>query len=133
MAGRSKTITQTVTVPAPRSKVYEAFASPKIHAAFTGAAATGAARVGGKFTAWDGYIFGVFRALVKDKKIVQDWSTTEWPEGASPSRAEFTFKSVKGGTEVRLVHSKVPGEQADAYRRGWLDYYWTPLQTYFSK
>jgi activator of HSP90 ATPase len=133
MAGRVKTITQKTTVPAPPAKVYEAFVNARLHAAFTGAAATGTARVGGKFTAWDGYIFGVYRALVKGKKIVQDWSTTEWPEGAAPSRAEFIFKAVKGGTEVRLLHSNVPAEQADGYRQGWIDYYWTPLTAYFTQ
>lgn len=133
MAASVKTITQKVTVPAPPAKVYEAFVNARVHAAFTGAAATGAARVGGRFTAWDGYIHGVHRELVKGKKVVQDWATTEWTEGAPPSRVEFTFKAVKGGTAVRMVHSHVPAEQAGAYRQGWIDFYWAPLQAYFSK
>ena len=133
MASRVKTITQEVVVPAPPAKVYEAFIKPRIHAAFTGAEATGSARVGGKFTAWDGYISGVNRALVPNQKIVQDWQTTEWPDGAAPSQVEFSFKAVKGGTEVRMVHSNVPAEQADSYRRGWIAYYWTPLKAYFTR
>ena len=132
MAGRVKTITQEVVIVAPPAKVYDAFVKPRIHAAFTGSAATGSARVGGKFTAWDGYISGVNRALVPGKKIVQDWLTTEWPDGAAPSRVEFSFKAVKGGTRVRMVHSNVPAEQADSYRQGWIDYYWTPLKAYFT-
>jgi uncharacterized protein YndB with AHSA1/START domain len=133
MAGRVKSITQTVVIPATPAEIYEAFVNPRIHAAFTGSPATGVARVGGKFTAWDGYISGVNRELVKGSRIVQEWRTTEWPEGAEPSRAEFSFKAVPGGTEVRLVHSKVPAEQADAYRQGWIDYYWTPLEAHFSE
>ena len=133
MAGRVKTITQTVVVSAPPAKVYEAFVKPRVHTAFTGAAATGSARVGAKFTAWDGYISGVNRELVLDKKIVQDWQTTQWPDGAPPSRVEFSFKAVTGGTEVRMVHSNVPAEQADSYRQGWIDYYWTPLEAYFAR
>ena len=132
MAGRVKTITQQVVIAAPPAKVYEAFVKPRIHAAFTGSAATGSARVGGTFTAWDGYISGVNRALVPGRKIVQDWLTTEWPEGAAPSRVEFSFKAVTGGTRVRMVHSNVPAEQADSYRQGWIDYYWTPLKAYFT-
>ena len=133
MAGRVKTITQKVVVSASPAKVYQAFVNPRIHAAFTASAATGSARVGGTFTAWDGYISGVNRELVPGKKIVQDWRTTEWPDDAAPSRVEFSFKAVKGGTEVRMVHSKVPAEQADSYRQGWVDSYWTPLKAYFTR
>jgi activator of HSP90 ATPase len=132
MTSRVRTITQTVVVSATPRQVYEAFLNPKIHAAFTGSPATGSTRVGGKFTAWDGYIFGVHRELVKDCLIVQDWQTTEWPDGAEPSRVEFTFTAVKGGARVRMVHSKVPAEQAAAYRQGWTDYYWEPLKAYFT-
>lgn len=37
------------------------------------------------------------------------------------------------GTELTLVHTKVPAEQADLYREGWKEYYWKPLQRYFEK
>ncbi len=128
-----RTITQKVVVPASPGQVYAAFLDARTHAAFTGSPATCAARVGGKFTAWDGYIFGVNRELIEDRRIVQEWQTTEWPDGAAPSTVEFSFKAVKGGTEVRMVHSKVPAEQADAYRQGWIDYYWEPLKAYFTR
>jgi activator of HSP90 ATPase len=133
MARRVRTITQKTLVPATPDEVYRAFTNPRIHAAFTRAAATGSARVGAKFTAWDGYISGVHRELVKGSKILQEWQTTEWPEGAEPSMVELTFTAATGGTKVRLVHSMVPAEQADAYRQGWIDFYWSPLQSYFAE
>src|SRR5262245_14426406 len=133
MSPRVRSITQKAVITAPPDDVYRALVDPKIHAAFTGAAATGAARVGGAFTAWDGYITGVHRALVPGRKIVQDWSTTEWPAGAGPSTVEITFTRVKGGTQVRLAQTNVPAEQVDSYRQGWVDYYWKPLKAYFSQ
>ncbi len=129
---RVKSITQTVTIPAPPAAVYAALTKARLHAAFTKAAATGVGRVGGKFTAWDGYISGVHRELVPGERIVQDWWTTAWPEGAEPSRLEITLAPAKGGTRLRMVHSKVPAEQADGYRQGWIDFYWTPLTAFFS-
>ena len=131
MRGRVKTITQKVVVPASPADVYNAFVNARAHAAFTGAAATGSARVGARFTAWDGYITGVHRVLVPGRRIAQDWTTTQWPDGAEASQVEFSFKAVKGGTEVRMVHSNVPAEQAASYRQGWVDYYWKPLKAYF--
>lgn len=133
MGTRVRTITQKALIPAPPGDVYEAFVDARTHSAFTGAKAAGPARVGAKFTAYDGYIFGVHRALVKGKKIVQAWQTTEWPDGAEPSVVEFSFKPAKGGTEVRMVHANVPAAQAEAYRQGWIDYYWTPLTSYFQR
>jgi activator of HSP90 ATPase len=127
-----RTIKQKVVVSAAPVDVYEALTNARKTALFTGSPATGAARVGGRFTAWDGYISGVHRQLVKGKSIVQDWRTTEWPEGAQDSHLELTLKKVKGGTEIFMVHSDVPAAQAESYRKGWTDYYWTPLMQYFS-
>ena len=131
--GKTTTITQTQEIPASPAEVYGAFADAKKHAAFTGSKATFEAKAGGKFTAWDGYIYGKNLELKPGKRLVQEWMTTEWPEGQAPSIVEFSFKAAKGGTRVKMVHSKVPAEQADDYRQGWTDYYWKPLKQYFAK
>jgi len=130
---RVRSINQTVVVSATPLDVYEAFVNARKHAAFTNSPATGTARVGAKFTAWDGYISGVHRRLVKGRRIVQDWQTSQWPEGAPPSKLELTFTRVQRGTAIRMHHSNVPAEQAASYRQGWVDYYWTPLKAYFRK
>jgi len=109
MGRRVKTVTQKVVVPAKPADVFKAFVNARVHAAFTRAAATGSARVGGRFTAWDGYIMGVHRELVPGRRLVQEWKTTEWPDGAEPSTVAFSFKAVTGGTEVRMVHSNGAG------------------------
>jgi activator of HSP90 ATPase len=130
---KTRTIRQTVFLPVQPAEVYDAFLKAKKHAGFTQSKATCDARIGGKFTAYDGYIFGTILKLEEGRRIVQEWQTTEWPESAPPSIAEFTFKEKKGGTEVTMVHSNVPQEQAESYRQGWIDYYWEPLKVYFNK
>jgi activator of HSP90 ATPase len=128
-----KTLRQKVTIPASPAEVYEAFVDPKIHAAFTGSPAKGNRRVGSHFAACGGYIDSVHRELAPGRRIVQDWSTTEWPAGAPVSRLELTLKPVAKGTELRMVHSNVPASQADSYRQGWIDFYWKPLHAYFEQ
>lgn len=128
-----KTIRQRVILPASPADVYEAFVDARIHAVFTGSEAKGSRRVGSHFAACGGYIDSVHRELVPGKRIVQDWSTTEWPEGAPVSRLELTLKPVAKGTELLMVHSNVPASQADSYRQGWIDYYWQPLSAYFEE
>ncbi len=78
-------IKQKAVIPAEPEEVYEAFMDAKRHSEFTGSEATCDARVGGSFTAWDGYISGKNIELEKEKKIVQQWIMTDWPEGYPPS------------------------------------------------
>jgi uncharacterized protein YndB with AHSA1/START domain len=130
---KTSTITQKVVIPASPEEVYHAFMDARKHSEFTGSKATCDPTVGGKFTAWDGYISGTNLELEKGKRIIQEWITAEWPEGYSASRLELTFRKVKGGTELRMVHSNVPEDQADDYRQGWIDNYWELLKAYFQK
>ena len=133
MTQKTRTIEQTEFISAEPEEVYDAFVNAKKHTAFTGSKATSQPRIGGRFTAWDGYSFGKYLKLEKGKRIVQEWETTEWPEGHPPSIVEFSFKQKKSGTELTMVHSKVPAEQAEDYRQGWIDFYWNPLKEYFRK
>ena len=127
------TIKQTVVIPASPMEVYEAYVDPQKHCEFTDSKATGKPKVGGKFTAWDGYIFGKFLELEPGKRVVQEWTTTDWEEGYGPSKLELTFCAAPGGTELVMVHSNVPKAQADEVAEGWVEFYWDPLKAYFKK
>ena len=130
---KKEIIRQKVIVPATPIEVYETFVDAKKHSAFTGSKATCDARIGGEFTAWDGYISGKNLKLEDGKRIVQEWVTTEWPKGYPSSRLELTFRKVKGGTEISMIHSDVPAEQAEDLKEGWNEFYWKPLKDYFKK
>jgi activator of HSP90 ATPase len=128
------TITQKVTIPKVTPKqVYDAYVDPIKHSEFTGSEATGKPVVGGKFTAWDGYISGKFLELENGKRVVQEWTSTDFPEGALPSKLELTFCAVPKGTEIVMVHSNVPLDQKDETAEGWTEFYWEPLKEYFKK
>jgi uncharacterized protein YndB with AHSA1/START domain len=127
------TIEQTVFFKAAPEEIYDALLDPRKHALFTGSPATTSAKVGATFTAWEGYITGKNLKLVKGKKIVQEWKTTGWPDGYPVSRLELTLTAKKGGTELRMAHSKVPAEQVSSYTSGWKSSYWDPLRLYLEK
>jgi uncharacterized protein YndB with AHSA1/START domain len=128
---RTKTIEQKVIIPASPIQVYRAFLDPIEHAEFTGDEAEGSGEVGGVFRAYGGYIAAKNIELEEGKRIVQEWTTTEWPEGYPPSRLEIRLSKSKGGTELSMVHSLVPEEQADDYAEGWKEHYWNKLQKHF--
>ena len=126
-------IRQTVLIDAGPAEVFEAYVDPKKHAAFTGQSATGSPRVGGKFTAGDGYISGKYLELEKGKRILHEWTTTEWPAGYPPSILELRLKAKGKKTELTMLHVKVPKEQVEYYTEGWKEFYWTPLKKYFAR
>lgn len=124
------TIEQTVFFKTTPAKVYEALLDAKKHSEFTGSPASTNDRVGVEFTAWDGYISGKNLELVKNKKIVQEWETTEWPKGYPRSRLEITLTPRNGGTDLKLVQTGVPAGQVEEYTGGWHSAYWEPLTEY---
>ena len=126
------TIKQTILIDASPLDVYEAYVDPKKHAAFTGQKATGTPKDGRRFTAGDGYIVGKYLELEKGKRILQEWTTTEWPEGYPPSILELTLRTKGKETELTMIHSKDPEEQVRYYAEGWKEYYWEPMKKYFA-
>ena len=118
-------------IPAKPADIYRAWLSTKGHTAMTGSAAKINGKVGGKFSAWNGYIFGKTLELTPDQRIVQAWRTSEFPDDAPDSRLEVLLEAVKAGTKVTFIHSELPKGQADSYRLGWEDFYFKPMKAYF--
>jgi activator of HSP90 ATPase len=124
------TIRQTVEFDAPPHAVFEALLDSKKHAAFTGSKASMSRKVGGKISAWDGYIEGKNLRIEKDKVIVQTWRTTDFNDKEADSQVMFHFSKQGKGTRLLFVHSKVPNRLAEEFRQGWIDNYWVPLKAY---
>lgn len=128
-----KTISQRVHFEAKPHAVYEALMDAKKHAQFTGGKVTLSRKVGGSFTAYDGYAEGKNIELEKDKLIVQSWRASDWPEGHY-SRVTFSMKkSPSGGTMLAFKQENVPADKAKDIEQGWKDYYWAPLKQMLEK
>jgi uncharacterized protein YndB with AHSA1/START domain len=119
-------------IPASPERIYSAWLDATTHTAMTGGAATVEARVGGRFTAWDGYIEGTTLELSPGRKIVQAWRSADFPEGAGTSRLEIALEAADGGTRVTLHHTEIPAGQGGDYEQGWRDHYFAPMRKYFS-
>jgi activator of HSP90 ATPase len=123
----------STVLPSPRERLYKAWLSSKEHSVFTGGKARIQARVGGRFTAWDGYITGTTVVLEPFRRVVQSWRTAEFPPGSPDSRLEVLFDDVKMGTRVTLIHRQLPQGQAEQYKAGWREYYFVPMREYYSR
>jgi activator of HSP90 ATPase len=122
--------TVSATIPASPMQVYDAWLSSKGHAAMTGAGAKVSARIGGAFTAWDGYIFGKNLKLKPAKQILQSWRTTEFAASDPDSQIDVLFEKAPTGTKLTLHHTNIPGGQSD-YKSGWRECYFDPMKKYF--
>ena len=113
-------------------QLYNAWLDSETHSAFTGSPAQIDPHVGGKFTAWDGYIQGHTLETEPFRRILQAWRTTEFPEDSPDSRLEILIEEVNDGVQITLVHSDIPEGQGEDYRQGWSEYYFDPMGRYFS-
>jgi len=128
----SRIIKQTVTFKASPHDVYEVLMDSKKHAAFTGGKATISRKVGGTFSAYDGYITGKNIELIQDKKIVQSWRAVDWPEGVF-STVTFKFTPIPEGTRLDFTHMDVPDGTEEEFTQGWIDNYWESMKVFFEK
>lgn len=122
-----KTIRQTATFKASPHEVYEMLMDAKKHSEFTGGDAQISRKVGGKFTIYDGEIEGENLELVPDKKIVQTWRYSDWPQGHY-STATFSLEEADGGTRLTFTQKDVPDDKYEEIKQGWKDYYWKPMK-----
>ena len=120
------------TLPATARAVYDAWLDSAAHGAMTGGAAKIAKRVGGPYSAWDGYIAGKTLELIPGKRIVQSWRTSEFAAGDPNSTITVELEPTKGGTRLTLTHSGVPDGQTSYENGGWQDNYFTPMKAYFA-
>ena len=128
----TETIELSRFLPAPPLRVYDAWLDPADHAAMTGGKATVESReVGGRFTAWDGYIDGSHVALEPGVRIVQSWRSDDFPAEALDSLLEVRLAPEDDGTRLTLRHSDVPEGQGPGLLEAWDEYYLTPMEAFF--
>ncbi|MGD0724766.1 MAG: SRPBCC domain-containing protein [Spirochaetia bacterium] len=129
---KTDSIKVSATIPAEPREVYSAWMSSKGHGEMTGSSAKVTARIGSKFSAWDGYISGKTLELKPDSRILQSWRTTDFTEEEPDSLLEVLLVKAKGGTRVTLNHSRVPAGHGPEYKKGWIDFYFKPMKEYFA-
>lgn len=124
---KTKSIRQTVNISADPQSVFDALMDSRKHSAFTGDTARISRNVGGKFSAYGGYCYGVNINLVKSKKIVQTWRASDWPEGHF-TKASFDLRKTKSGTKLTFTQTGVPANQLKSIKQGWTEFYWEPMK-----
>lgn len=118
-------------LPVTPEVLYAAWLDGEGHARMTGAAASSDGRVGGAFTAWDGYIRGVYEDLQPGRAIVMRWRTAHFPPDAPDSLVRVELTPEGPGTRVRIQHTEIPEGQGVNYDQGWVTHYFEPMLAHF--
>jgi activator of HSP90 ATPase len=118
---------QTATFKTNPHAVYEILMDEKQHGAFTGGEAKISRKVGGTFSIYSGDIQGVNIELVPDKKIVQSWRYSDWPQGHY-STITFLMEPSVQGTRLTFTQTDIPDDKYEDIKQGWKDYYWKPMK-----
>lgn len=120
-----------IDLAASAETLYGAWLSPTGHSEMTGGGASVEPFVGGRHSAWDGYISGETLELDQNRRIVQSWRTTDFAHDADDSRVELRFEPIDGGTRISLAHTNIPAGDGPRYDRGWREFYFDKMLARF--
>lgn len=126
---KTKTVKQSATFAAAPHEVYEMLMDSKLHSRFSDAKAKIGRKIGDKFTAYDGWIEGVNKELVKDRKIVQFWRGADWPP-KHYSIATFKLSKSGKGTKLSFLQTGVPVDKFKDISEGWKEHYWEKMKDF---
>jgi len=111
-------------------ELYQVLTDENRVAAFTREKATVDAKPGGKFSILGGNISGVFVELIPDKKIVQKWRFSNWPE-ACYSTVTMNLVQKEDCTVIQLKQSGIPDYDIEKTETGWRRYFWESIKRTF--
>ena len=121
-----KSLSQTYTISASLSDVWDALVNPKTIDAWGGGPhATMNDQMGTQFKLWDGDIYGKNIEVVHQKLLRQEWFSGDWDE---PSIVTFTLTHKDKQTIVHLDHTHIPDTEFTGIRDGWKEYYLIPIK-----
>jgi uncharacterized protein YndB with AHSA1/START domain len=128
-----RTVTMAVRLPCTAARLYRMYLDPKLHAAFTGAPVTIAARAGAAFKAFGGAISGTILQVVPNRLIVQSWRSREFARRDLDSTLVLAFWPDKDGGRIELTHANVADSDFAGVSEGWSKYYWIPWRDYLNR
>ena len=129
----SNTITLAVDLPAQPGRLYDMYLNPKLHAAFTGARVTIAAKSGARFEAFGGAISGTVLQVIPKRLIVQSWRSTNFGKRDVDSTLILRFLPNGKGGRIELTHVNVAERDFGGVSDGWAKYYFVPWRAYLER
>ena len=103
------------------------------HSQLTGSPAQINAKQWAPFAVFNGAVKGINLTVIPNKKIVQRWQDTSWPENHFSTVTIKLKKASASKTILTLLHTNIPSEHAQKVEDGWHKFYWDKLHTYLKR
>jgi activator of HSP90 ATPase len=129
----TRTIQQSVRLPATARQLYDLYIHPRKHAAFTGSPVSISSRPGSRFRAFGGQLTGVMLFTIPGRMIVQRWRSAHFKKTDADSILILIFTQDGKQGRVDLAHVNVPSQDYLGVTKGWQRYYWKPMRAYLRR
>lgn len=91
-------------------------------------------KAGGRYSFWDGEMFGMIREVQFPTHLVYTLREENWDSSWPDSLVRWDLRETHRGTELSLHHSGLPTRKIrEIHRDGWGDYFLGPLKAYLEK
>lgn len=123
-----KEIKQTILFNASAADIYEYLTNARKLQKIIGGKVSSDTKPNGKFSHYDGYLFGTFVEAVPGKKIVMKWACEDFPKNQfSDIKIELKAKGPKQ-TELIFTQTNIPDELYEDLSVGLNEFYWDPIK-----
>lgn len=117
-------------LPATPERVMELLTDQQLISEWSVGDAELEAKVGGKFSMFDGWCSGEVTAI-SENELAYTWKTTDWAEDAAHSQVHYKLSADGEGTKVALSHTGLPSEEeVEGHKDGWQEHFFGPLEEY---
>ena len=121
-----KVIKKEYHIWAPLERVWDALVNPKTIEKWGAGKAEMSDKEEKKFSLWDGEIHGTNLKVDPQKRLVQEWYSSDDPKHAT--KATFTLTHKDDCTALFLKHEGVREKNYDSIDKGWDEYYLGPIK-----
>jgi len=124
-------IVQTELIRAPIVTVFRAMTDARIIDEWGGGPARVQARVGGKYSLWDGEMNGTIKEIEFPHLLIFTWREEVWDKDISDTLVRWSLEEHERGTRLYVNHSGLPGRRIrEIHNDGWGEYFLGPLKAY---
>lgn len=117
-------------LPATPERVMELLTDQQLISEWSVADAEFDAKVGGKYTMFDGWTSGEVTAI-SATELAYTWKTTDWAEDTAHSQVHYKISADGEGTKVELSHTGLPSEEEmNGHKDGWDEHFFGALEEY---
>ena len=114
------------------AEVFEALTNASQIDEWGGGPARVQARTNGRYSLWDGEMYGIIKEIEYPTRLVHSLRESNWSSECLDSIVTWELEETeRGGTLLKLTHTGLPNRKiCEVHNEGWGEYFLGPLKVY---